>query len=676
MQRFKIFALSITILALAIVALVVLPSTTSSQDETSSRPETPQRSLRSQTRFVKKSDTSRIPNRYIVVLNDDVASDDNPREVRLERVTEIANSHALAHAGRVDYIYETALKGYAIELPNEAAAVAISRMPEVQWVEEDEYYQPGQTPASPQPSPPWGLDVLDGSTFPLFTPPTFPSGRTNGIYQFNGTGTGVNAYVIDTGINTAHAEFGVPPFVSRATQAADCIRNVDCRQGPASGFTDQFCGGGAPTTINNDCDGHGTHVAGTIGGNSFGVAKAVNIRSIKVCVTQFNTGTICPASAIIEGVNWVTSQHQADSSVPKVVNISLWAANNVPASPPIVNPAGIFLAVNNAVSNGITCVVIAGNANRDARRYTPADVPAALTIGAVDWNGNRWIVSPNDGSNFGPGVDLFAPGVEIVSAQTGLAGAGDCAVWNGTNTDECRKTGTSMAAPHVTGAVAMYLQGRTGLNNCVFPINGPAPPFNSNLSTCPDRIERYIKANATRDRLTNSIHGILRDASDNIVLDVNGNTIPVFSPNLFLHNIAMPTLPNPLENQFFFVWNQYVDFLNREPDSGGFQNWVNVLNACPGLTWPCINDARIHVVRGFIESGEFRQNKPELSNPPSTHAYNEAYATWLYRSLLHREPDAGGLANYVNDLDATGDYDHAVHGFINSVEYRVRFGPN
>src|SRR5262249_28867453 len=119
--------------------------------------------------------------------------------------------------------------------------------------------------------------------------------------------------------------------------------------------------------------------------------------------------------------------------------------NNV-SNPPTIDPAGEFLAVNNAIGNGITCVVSAGNNDRDARRYTPSDVPAALTIGAVDWNGNRWI-DPFQGSNFGSGVDLFAPGVEVVSAQTGFAGGGDCAFWDGTPTDECRKTGTSMAAP-------------------------------------------------------------------------------------------------------------------------------------------------------------------------------------------------------------------------------------
>jgi subtilisin family serine protease len=571
MQRLKILALSI-----AILAFVALPSITSSQNERRRGP---------QTKFRKVSNA--IPNRYIVLLNDDVARDDDPREVRLERVTEIANSHALAHAGKVDYIYETALKGYAIELPNETAAIAISRMPQVQWVEEDQAFQPLQIPASPQSSPPWGLDAVDGN-LPAPTPDA--TGRTNGSYIFHGDGAGVNAYVIDTGINTQHNDFAPPPFASQATQAADCIRNVDCRQGAASGFTDQFCGPNQGTFnfTNNDCAGHGTHVAAILGGNTYGVAKAVNIRSVKVCVTNFNLGIFCPASAIIQGVNWVTSQHQTDSSVPKVVNMSLGGAGNTNEN------AMVDLAVSNSINSGVTYVIAAGNSNADARTFHPAAVEPALTVGAVNWTASRWIHNASTGSNLGPGIDLFAPGVFVVSAQTGQAGGalGDCQFWNGTNTDECRDTGTSMAAPHVAGAVAIYLQNRTGLSNCSpFPITGPAPQQAANLSTCPDRIARYIKANAILDRLTN-LNGT----------DASGQ--PIASPNRFLWSVTVPTAPNPIVAHRFFVWGLYADMLNREPDNGGLQFHVNQIETCMG-NQQCLNTMRGIVAANFARSPEF-----------------------------------------------------------------------
>ncbi len=573
MQRFKYLAFSIAILVP--LALVALPTTTSSQNQ-GRRAQGPPRS---QTKFRKKLNA--IPNRYIVVLDDDVADDKSPREARLERVTEIANSQALAALGRVDHLYETALKGYSIELPNEAAAIAISRMPRVQWVEEDEYLQLGQTPASPQPSPPWGLDAIDG-TLPAPTPDA--TGRTNGGYTFNGNGTGVNAYVLDSGINTAHSEFGPPPFSSRAVQAADCIRNNDCRNGPPSAFPDTTCGNGMPNTSNNDCIGHGTHVAGILGGTFVGVAKAVNIKSVKVCALR--NPPVCPGSVLVQGINWVTSEHVTNSAAPKVVNMSIYGFTG---TPPSAERNSIDLAVNNSINSGVTYVVIAGNDNQDARNFYPADVAAALTVGAVDWTATRASFS-----NWGPGVDIWAPGVFIVSAQTGVGGSPftDCAFWNGTNTSQCRNSGTSQAAPHVAGAVAIYLQNRTGLSNCnPFPITGPAPQQAANLSTCPDRVNRYIKANAILDRLIN-INGT----------DANGQ--PVLSPNRFLWSVTVPTAPNPIESHRFFVWGLYADMLNREPDNGGLQFHVNQIETCQGNA-DCLKTMRGIVAANFVRSPEF-----------------------------------------------------------------------
>jgi subtilisin family serine protease len=681
MHRLKYLALSIVALA-----LVLLPSTTSSQNQgnpseflppRTSRPEPPQDSRRPQVKFRKVQNA--IPNRYIVVLNDDVASDDNPREARLERVREIANSHALAHSGRVDYLYETALKGYAIELRNEAAAVAISNLPQVQWVEEDERFEAEQV--SPQTTPPWGLDGIDGS-FPTAVPNSL--GRTNGAYLFNGTGAGVNAYVIDSGINTQHVDFGAP--FSRATQAADCIRNVDCRNGPASGFTDQFCQPGGPTTSNNDCSGHGTHVAGILGGNTYGVAKAVNIRSVKVCVTSSFpvTATVCPSSAIIAGVNFVTSEHNANSAVPKVVNMSLGVPMNS-CCPPINDPVGVNNAVINALNNGVTVVTSAGNNDRDARTLAPKAVTGALVVGAVDWNGNR----PSF-SNFGPGVDLFAPGVFIVSAKTGVGGSPstDCAFWNGTNTQECRDTGTSMAAPHVAGAVAIYLQGRTGLGSGVcgaFPIDRSvlATTANANFSTCPDRVSQYLKATANLNKLTNTIHGILRDQNGNIVFDANGNTIPVLSPNRFLWNIWVPTHANPIDNQRFFVWTHYPDFLGRsEPDEGGLDHWTrNITGPCAtGINDnnACTREWRIHTSRAF-----WVHQFPSLFNSQTGGTTNNTeFVKQVYRTYLRREADASGLQHWVNDLNGYGNpasyegVNHIIDAFLVSPEFRRRFGPS
>jgi subtilisin family serine protease len=471
-----------------------------------------------------------IPNRYIVVLEDDVVPDNAALEVRREQVAAIATGHAKNYGGSVDFIYETALKGYAIELPNEAAARAISNSPRVKWVEEDGYGEWDQAPPNPQPSPPWGLDSLD-SGIPAPAPDI--NGRTNGSYGWFSDGSGVSAYVLDSGINTGHPEF-MTPFFSRASIAANCFEFVNCVSGQQTPFfNQQFCASGLPSSSNNDCYGHGTHVAGTIGGNTYGVAKNVNLRSVKIGSTF---GPVI--SAVIAGVNWVTSDHQNSSSTPAVANMSIEVSTG----------QGVESAVQNAINQGVTVVAAAGNGNSNANSVSPANVAAAITVGAVDWNGFRSPVS-----NWGPSVDLFAPGVQIASAASG---GGICPV--GTF---CLLSGTSHAAPHVTGAVAMYLRFRPGQVNCnVKPIQGVAPT-SGNLSTCPDRVTRYILSNARRDVLNSNING----------------TLP--SPNRFLSTISMSGPANPIDNSAFFVWSQYTDFLNREPDHPGLNFWINEITS-------------------------------------------------------------------------------------------------
>jgi subtilisin family serine protease len=575
MNNFKIFLVALSIFALSLLSM----PTASSQKIISSK---------------FKRVENRIFNSYIVVLNDDVVSPGASLNVRRAQVRAVAENLAQLHGGRLGFIYDTALKGFSIELPNEAAAIALSQHPRVAWVEEEGRFQP----TTVQSNPPWGLDRIDQTSLPL-----------NAQYVYNATGSGVRAYVIDSGIRTTHVE-----FQGRASIRADFV----------SGIHSDLC---TATATNNDCFGHGTHVAATVGGATFGVAKSVTIRSVKVCSGTFFVG--CPTSAIIAGVDLTTSDHVADPSIPVVANMSLGGAPNT----------SIETAIQNSINAGVTYVVAAGNDNVDAINFSPARMAAALTVGASAIDDSKASFS-----NFGSIVDLYAPGNEVLSA------------WRDTDTQTLTISGTSMASPHVAGAVALYLQGRTGMANCsAHPKQGPSTTSGLAISTCPDRVHQLIVSNATLNQLTG---------------------LPSGTPNRLLFTGSLPTTANPIENNAFFVWQQYVDFLNREPDSVGFNNWTSNLNACSPSDWPCLNAQRIHMMRGMIESAEFRQGKPALSNPTSTDQYNREYVRQLYLCLLRREPDSGGLETYVSELNSTGDYDHTVFGFVNGSEYRVRFGPH
>jgi subtilisin family serine protease len=545
-----------------------------------------------------------IPNTYIVVLDDARVGPARSLGEMRARVSGIADNLALAHGGKIGFIYEAALRGFSVELPNEEAAVAISRNPLVKFVEEAAVIPL----LAEQLNPSWGLDRIDQTV-----------GRDQ-RYIYNATGAGVVVYVIDSGIRATHTDFG-----GRASNTAD------------------FIGGGNDACVtsfsNNDCLGHGTAVASIVGGNMYGVAKGVTIRGLKAC-RAFNFGE-CFTPAIVAAVNRVTSDHLNSPSVPVVANMSLGGDQSFDPSFSVNN------AVINSINQGITYAIAAGNNNDDARFYFPASVAQALTVGAMDINDSRAFFG-SGASNFGHGVDVFAPGFGVLAAS---------------HTSDFGQTdfgGTSGASPHVAGAAALYLQGRTARTACSStPLSGPANTFDGTASTCPDRVSQLIVSNASLDKLSN-VGGTDRFG------------IFVESPNRLLYTGSLPAPANPIDNVRFFVWQQYTDHLGRGPDHGGLNDWVNYIEGC-GADSQCLIYRRTETARGFIHSWEFHNQHPALQNP-GTPEYNQEFVRQCYLVYLRREPDPGGYEAWLNTLTTTGDEHGVVHGFIYSNEYRRRFG--
>jgi subtilisin family serine protease len=305
-----------------------------------------------------------IKDSYLVVLKDGAAT----------------TATADKYGARVEHTFTSALHGYAASM-SEADAKRAAADPAVAYVEQNRVLEAFDTQANP---PSWGLDRIDQRDLPLDSSYTYPN-----------AGTGVTAYIIDTGIRTTHSDFG-----GRATWGTNTA-----------------------DSNNTDCNGHGTHVAGTVGGTAHGVAKDVHLVAVKVLDCN-GSGTLAGVAA---GIDWVT----ANAAKPAVANMSLGAqgANQ-----------SLEDAVRNSVASGVTYAIASGNSSADACNFTPARTPEAITVNATSSNDARASFS-----NFGTCTDIFAPGQDITSA------------WNTNDTATNTISGTSMATPHVTGGAALYL---------------------------------------------------------------------------------------------------------------------------------------------------------------------------------------------------------------------------
>ncbi|MCS7482318.1 S8 family serine peptidase [Umezawaea endophytica] len=313
---------------------------------------------------------------YIVVLKDTGSTGVSAQTASL----------SAKYDAQVKHTYQSAVRGFSATM-TEAQARKLAADPSVSYVEQDAEVSISETQT---PTPSWGIDRIDQHALPLDNSYTYPN-----------SGEGVTAYIIDTGIRFTHSEFAG----GRAVSGRDTVDNDD---------------------DSTDCAGHGTHVAGTVGGTRYGVAKAAKLVGVRV----LNCGGSGTFEGVIAGIDWVTQHHIANPG-PAVANMSLGGGAN----------DTVDLAVTNSIASGVTYGLAAGNSfGANACNTSPARTPNGITVGATEITDARASYS-----NIGPCLDIFGPGTNITSS------------WLTDDNASNTISGTSMATPHVVGAAAVYL---------------------------------------------------------------------------------------------------------------------------------------------------------------------------------------------------------------------------